>query len=115
LDKTIPRLTFGRDDFDLCHEFYGGEYGRFTPACMSAVALMKEMYDLRLEGTYTGKTFAALESDARQGMLADKVVVFWHTANSHPPPVESLTADYRQLPRSFHRYIERPLQELDSE
>jgi D-cysteine desulfhydrase len=114
-DRTIPRLTFGRDDFDLRHEFYGGEYGRFTPECMSAVALMKEMYDLRLEGTYTGKTFAALESDARQGVLADKVVVFWHTANSHPPPVESLTADYRQLPRSFHRYFERPLQELDSE
>jgi D-cysteine desulfhydrase len=115
LDKTISRLTFGRDDFDLCHDFYGGEYGRFTPECMSAVALMKEMCALRLEGTYTGKTFAALAADARQGALADKVVLFWHTANSREAPAELATADYKQLPRSFHRYFEQPLQELDHE
>jgi D-cysteine desulfhydrase len=108
-------MTFGRGDFDLCHDFYGGEYARFTPECISAVTLMKEMCDLRLEGTYTGKTFAALENDARRGALADKVVLFWHTANSQPAPAELATADYRQLPRSFHPYFERPVQELDNE
>lgn len=115
LDDTCPRLNLTRGDFELRHHFYGGEYGRFTPECISAVSLMKETCDLRLEGTYTGKTFAALIDDANRGALADKVVLFWHTANSQPAPAEISTADYRQLPRAFHPYFEQPVQELDNE
>ncbi len=114
LDGAVPNLTIDVDDFDLRGEFYGGAYGRFTPECMSAVSLMEETAALRLEGTYTGKSCATLIDDAARGLLADKTVLFWHTANSQPAPAEVETADYRQLPRAFHPYFERPVQELDN-
>lgn len=114
-DEALPDLSISRDSFDLRDEFYGGAYGRFTPECMAAVSLMEESAALQLEGTYTGKTFAALIDDANKGLLADKTVLFWHTANSQPPPEEVETADYHHLPRAFHQYFERPVQELDNE
>jgi 1-aminocyclopropane-1-carboxylate deaminase/D-cysteine desulfhydrase-like pyridoxal-dependent ACC family enzyme len=67
-------------DFHVEHGFFGGAYGRSTPAADQAVARAAQV-GLRLEPTYTGKTFAALLADAGAGRLAHKRVLYWHTYN----------------------------------
>ncbi len=62
------------------HGFFGGAYGRSTPAADEAVQASGAV-GLRLEPTYTGKCMAALLADARAGRLDGKRVLFLHTYN----------------------------------
>jgi 1-aminocyclopropane-1-carboxylate deaminase/D-cysteine desulfhydrase-like pyridoxal-dependent ACC family enzyme len=62
------------------HGFFGGAYGRATPAAEAAVARAAAV-GLRLEPTYTGKAMAALLADAEAGRLDGKRVLFVHTYN----------------------------------
>ncbi|MDA3935853.1 MAG: hypothetical protein PF636_03175, partial [Actinomycetota bacterium] len=65
-----------------------------------------------LEGTYTGKTFAALVADSRSGRLAGSTVAFWLTYNSHDISFgEDLSI--AGLPEPLRRYFSEPVQELD--
>jgi 1-aminocyclopropane-1-carboxylate deaminase/D-cysteine desulfhydrase-like pyridoxal-dependent ACC family enzyme len=67
-------------NFRVEHRFFGGAYGRSTPAGVEAVRRAAAA-GIRLEPTYTGKTFAALLADAQAGLLANKRVLYWHTYN----------------------------------
>ncbi len=100
---------------DIRHEFLGPGYARFTPEGIAAMELARRQLGLKLEGTYTGKAFAALAEDARQGRLEDQTVLFWNTYNSRPLDPAAMAADYRRLPEPFHYYFEEPLQPLDPE
>jgi D-cysteine desulfhydrase len=62
------------------HGFFGGAYGRATPAAESAQA-RAAAHGLGLEPTYTGKAMAALLADAEAGRLDGKRVLFVHTYN----------------------------------
>jgi 1-aminocyclopropane-1-carboxylate deaminase/D-cysteine desulfhydrase-like pyridoxal-dependent ACC family enzyme len=63
------------------HRFFGGAYGRSTPASEAAVARAAAV-GLRLEPTYTGKAMAALLADAESGALDGKRVLYLHSYNS---------------------------------
>jgi D-cysteine desulfhydrase len=63
------------------HGWFGGLYGRPTPAAEAAVADAARG-GLTLETTYTGKAFAALLADARAGRLDGRRVLFWNTFSS---------------------------------
>lgn len=111
LDPTFPLCPL--DGVDLRDEFFGGTYALFTPAGMRAVALAREHASLTLEGTYTGKTFAALLADLQDSSLRDAPVLFWNTVNSRPFPADLDEEDYHELPGELHRYFEDPVQPLD--
>lgn len=96
----------------LRHEFLGPGYARFTPEGVAAIAWARARLGIRLEGTYTGKACAALLADAGAGRLAGRQVLFWDT---YSPAPAATAADYRDLPRAFHGYFERPVQPLDPE
>jgi 1-aminocyclopropane-1-carboxylate deaminase/D-cysteine desulfhydrase-like pyridoxal-dependent ACC family enzyme len=98
---------------EVRHEYFGPGYGCFTPESMQAVADAHDLLGLRLEGTYTGKTFAALLADLRAGQLDGKNVLFWNTYNSVPLAVPAKADNYRDLPPFFHRFFEQPVQPLD--
>lgn len=100
---------------EIRHEFFGPGYARFTPEGVAAMEVARRTLGLKLEGTYTGKAFAALLEDCRNGRLEGKNVLFWNTYNSVPPPPEAMTEDYRSLPEPFHYYFLQPLQPLDPE
>ena len=100
---------------EIRHEFLGPGYGRFTPEGVAAMETARRSLGLKLEGTYTGKAFAALLQDCRDGRLAGANVLFWNTYNSRPFPETVLAQDYRALPEPFHYYFEQPLQPLDPE
>ena len=95
------------------HDFYGPGYARYTPEAMAACNRARELAGIGLEGTYSGKAFAAQLADLDAGELAGQRVLFWDTYNSAPPPAELAELDYRDLPEFFHYYFEHPVQPLD--
>lgn len=100
---------------EIRHEFIGPGYARFTTEGVAAMGVAHRSLGLKLEGTYTGKAFAALLHDCRQGRLENENVLFWNTYNSRPIARAALALDYRSLPEPFHTYFSRPLQPLDPE
>ena len=85
----------------------------FTESGMAAKELLATQESTALEGTYTAKTMAALLSDMHTGTLAGQNVLYWHTYNTQGLDARIAGLDYHALPPDFHRYFERPVQELD--
>jgi 1-aminocyclopropane-1-carboxylate deaminase/D-cysteine desulfhydrase-like pyridoxal-dependent ACC family enzyme len=113
LDASFPKFEFSETDIDIRHDYVGRRYALFTEEGMEAVSLMRECEGIKLDGTYTGKTLAALKHDARNSGLRGKAVLFWNTLNSRDFSDDISGLDYHDLPRPFHRYFEEEVQPLD--
>ena len=113
LEPSFPKFEFDGLDIDIKYYFSGERYALFTREGMQAVASMEKEEGFKLEGTYTGKTFAALIGDAKKQALQDKVVLFWNTYNSRDFSDAIANVDYHQLPQEFHHYFEEDVQPLD--
>jgi 1-aminocyclopropane-1-carboxylate deaminase/D-cysteine desulfhydrase-like pyridoxal-dependent ACC family enzyme len=112
-DETFPELDFPKTSMVLRHDHYGAQYALYTEEGVAAVRRVEETEGVHLEGTYTGKTFAALLADAEAGLLKDKTVLFWNTYDSHDFNADVAGMDYHALPKAFHRYFEEDVQPLD--
>jgi 1-aminocyclopropane-1-carboxylate deaminase/D-cysteine desulfhydrase-like pyridoxal-dependent ACC family enzyme len=115
LDPSFPRLKFSEGDIDMRHNFFGKRYALFTLEGMEAVSWAERYAGVKLEGTYTGKAFAALMDDGRKSNLRDKLLLFWNTYNSLDFSKDIAAIDYHQLPRCFHPYFEEEFQSLERE
>jgi 1-aminocyclopropane-1-carboxylate deaminase/D-cysteine desulfhydrase-like pyridoxal-dependent ACC family enzyme len=115
LDPSFPRLQFSEADIDIRDNYFGKRYALFTPEGMKALSFAEKYAGIKLEGTYTGKTFAALMNDAKKSELRDKVLLFWNTYNSVDFSQIINAIDYQQLPRCFHFYFKEDLQPLECE
>jgi len=115
LDASFPGFGFSAADIEIRHDYFGKRYALFTKEGMEAVSLMREREGIKLDGTYTGKTLAALIDDAKSGGLRGRAVLFWNTLNSRDFSDAISDVDYHNLPRRFHRYFEEAVQPLDSE
>ena len=115
LDPSFPKLGFPEHDMDIRHSFFGKQYALFTKEGMEAVSRVERYGGIKLEGTYTGKAFAALIDDGKKSSLRDKVILFWNTYNSTDFSDAIATTDYHRLPRCFHRYFEEEVQPLERE
>ncbi|MGD0854744.1 MAG: pyridoxal-phosphate dependent enzyme [Dehalococcoidia bacterium] len=82
-DKSIPPLKFSLDDVHVIHDFFGSEYGRVTPEGRAAMELLWETEKIKLELTYTAKTFAAmLDFIQKHPELKNAPLLYWHTYNA---------------------------------
>ena len=115
LDPSFPTLGFSEHDIDIRHGSFGKQYALFTKEGMEAAARMERYGGIKLEGTYTGKAFAALIDDGKKSSLRDKVLLFWNTYNSLDFSKAIANIDYHRLPRCFHRYFEEEVQPLERE
>jgi D-cysteine desulfhydrase len=113
LDASFPKFEFSETDVDIRHDYFGKRYALFTEEGMEGVSLMRECEGIKLDGTYTGKTVAALAHDAKNGSLQGKAVLFWNTLNSRDFSDAISDLDYHNLPCPFHRYFEEEAQPLD--
>jgi len=113
LDPSFPLYSIEPGDLTIHHEYFGETYGLYTQEAIDAMALLRESDEIILDGTYTGKAFAAFLADVRSGN--DDPVLFWNTKNSRPLSKEALATDYRLLPAPFHYYFTEPVQPLDRE
>ncbi len=114
-DPNFPEFPFPEDRFRIREEFFGEEYALYTEASVEAVRRAREQGGIRLEGTYTGKTFAALLHDAAAGTLRGKRVLFWNTHNGSDTAALGAGTDWHDLPPALHRYFEESVQPLDRE
>lgn len=112
-NASFPIFNFTEADIDIRHEYFGEQYALFTEKGIAAVSLMKDLEGIKLEGTYTGKTLAALIGDAKNGNLQNSKVLFWNTLNSRDFSEAISNLDYHDIPSCFHRYFEQELQPLD--
>lgn len=112
-DTSFPKLAISNKDIDIRHDFFGEQYALYTKEGVNALIRMKDEEDIDLEGTYTGKTLAALIEDATNLNLAEKVILFWNTYNSIDLLDNIKDIDYHKLPKSFHSYFESDTQPLD--
>jgi D-cysteine desulfhydrase len=114
-DPSFPLLDFPEEQCIIRDDFFGEKYALFTREGMEAVRRMQEAEGISLDGTYTGKTFAALMHDAGQGNLRNRTVLFWDTLNSRDFSEHIRNVDYHELPEELHGYFEEDVQPLDRE
>jgi len=112
-EKTFAGLTLAEADLTVVHDCIGPGYACFSEDGMSAVKLFKKTCGISLDGTYTGKTAAAMIHSARTGGLKEKTVLFWNSYNSVNIEKKTKGVDYRTLPKRYHRYFETPYQPLE--
>lgn len=98
-------------DMLFIDDFGGPTYARFTPEGMEAVARASECDGIKLEGTYTGKTFAAALDFVHRHGLERRPALFWNTYNSADLYPAVVDVDYHVLPAALHGYFTGPLQE----
>lgn len=113
IDSSFPVVPLSTKELDIRKDFFGGQYAKYTREGMQAVKLMKDTEGYKLDGCYTGKTFACLVHDAKSGNLKNKTVLFWNTLNSRDFSDVIKAIDYHKLPRSFHSYFEEDVQQPD--
>jgi len=113
LDASCPRFEFSEADVDIRHKYFGKRYALFTKEGIKAFSLMRECEGIKLDGTYTGKTLAALIDDAKSGKLQGRTVLFWNTLNSRDFSDAISSINYHNLPYGFHRYFKEEVQPLD--
>ncbi len=113
LDHSFPLLTFTEKDVEIENNFAGPEYAAITQETARAIELLYSAEKIKLDGTYTGKAFAALIANAQKGVLTDKTVVFWDSFSAGDYAQLTKNMDYKNLPKSLHFYFDAPLQNLD--
>jgi 1-aminocyclopropane-1-carboxylate deaminase/D-cysteine desulfhydrase-like pyridoxal-dependent ACC family enzyme len=92
--------------FVVEHGYFGGAYGRATPASDDAVARAAGA-GILLEPTYTGKAMAALLADAATGALDGKRVLFVDTYSSIDlAPLLAGGPGASGLPRALQRHFD---------
>ena len=62
--------------------FIGDGYGKPTPECHQAIALLLRHEGVLLDPVYTGKAMSAVLSHIREGKLGHRPLVFWHTGGT---------------------------------
>jgi len=112
-DKNFPKLNFTEKDIELENNFAGPGYAQITTETAQAIELLHTTEGIKLDGTYTGKTFAALVAHAKNQDLHDKTVLFLNSFSAGDYAQFTDKLDYKKLPKELHYYFEVPLQQLD--
>jgi 1-aminocyclopropane-1-carboxylate deaminase/D-cysteine desulfhydrase-like pyridoxal-dependent ACC family enzyme len=102
---SFPAVELGEGDFEVYEGYLGDGYAHFTEEGMDAVKRLEESDGIKLDGTYSGKTMAALIDDAAEGKLENKVTLFWNTYNSVDFWDKIRGVDFQRLPRAYHAYF----------
>ncbi len=110
---SFPNIRIEAGDIHILHGFFGEQYARFTEPGAAAIDLVYRLENIRLEGTYTGKTMAALISHIQRRDEKNSVVLFWNTYNARDFSDAIKILDYRKLPHGCHPYFESDVQPLD--
>jgi len=113
MDSSFPRVEITDDEVNIRHDFFGGQYARFTEQGMAALNLVAKSEGIRLDGTYTGKAMAALIDQVRGHGTRNEIILFWNTYNARDFSHAIEGIDYHQLPQCSHLYFEEDMQPLD--
>jgi len=102
--RDIPELNLEKPE--IIDDYFGEGYGCATEQCLEAFSIMKEKEKIKLDPTYTAKTFAAVLDHCKGGLDNVSPVLYWHTYNSVDLDAQAQSVDYRELPGTFRKIIE---------
>jgi len=91
----------------ILQDYLGSGYGTPTRAGSKAYHLMQEKEGIRLDPTYTAKTFAAVLDYCRNHQLDRGPVLYWHTYNSVDLSNQAGEVNCRDLPESLQAFIDQ--------
>ncbi len=110
-DSKVSLIDISEEDLILLEDYLGEDYAAFTECGCQCVDDMRELEEIQLEHTYTGKALGGgLDWLKKQGNT-DSTVLFWNTYNSVNLSDKAATVDYKSLPEKFHKYFTEPVQE----
>ena len=113
-DKNFPIFDIKEDDYIINNDFSGKKYAEVTKEGATAIRVLRAFEKIQLDGTYTGKTFAALLFDlVQKPELRDKNILFWNTYCSGNFSEITKDMDYKNLPDLLQGYFRVPVQDLD--
>lgn len=112
-DPSFPLITAEEKDLLVNDNFAGEKYAQITPEAAKAIELLQKHENIKLDGTYAGKAFAALINEALQGKFKDKTVLFWNTYSSGNYENFTSQVNYKNLPQELQYYFTTTLQTLD--
>jgi D-cysteine desulfhydrase len=105
-DPSFPKLEISEKQFQIRAGFERKKDSLITPAGIMAKEKASSLENLQLDEMFTANAFAALIADGEAGFLRDNVVLWWNSYSSRDFSNQIATADYRKLPKYFHRYFE---------
>lgn len=91
----------------ILEDYLGSGYGTPTRAGSKAYHLMQEKEGIRLDPTYTAKTFAAVLDYCRNHQVDSGPVLYWHTYNSVDLSDQAGEVNCRDLPESLQAFIDQ--------
>lgn len=112
-DPAFPLCDLGWQEYPINYDFIGKKYAKISPEARDAIKLLYQTEAIKLDGTYTGKTFAAMIHDITHGTIKDKVILFWNTFCSGDFSAITSKVTYKDLPIAYHNYFTIPLQDND--
>lgn len=123
-DETFPLVEIAPEHLNIINDMAGEEYvqidhAKFTRHAnlgFDAYALItrneanaiKKLYKntgIKLDGTYSGKTFAACLRDLNSGAFYGKTVLFWNSFCTGDFSEYTSTVDAKNLPEELQKYI----------
>jgi 1-aminocyclopropane-1-carboxylate deaminase/D-cysteine desulfhydrase-like pyridoxal-dependent ACC family enzyme len=105
-DPSFPDVEISDKDFMIRSGYEHGNKTLLNAAGAQAMQRVKELENLQLDEMFTANSCAALIADGEAGHLRDKTVLWWNSYSSRDFSSVIASADYRQLPKYFHRYFE---------
>jgi 1-aminocyclopropane-1-carboxylate deaminase/D-cysteine desulfhydrase-like pyridoxal-dependent ACC family enzyme len=109
-DPSFPEISLSRAELNIRHDLFAPGYAEPRDEVARAIRLARETEGLDLEGTYSGRAFAALAADAAEGRLRGKTILFWDTHNAYPLDV---SPEWRQhIPKPLLAYFAHSRPEL---
>jgi D-cysteine desulfhydrase len=111
----FPPCAYDDNQVTIEYNFVGTGYAKATAQAQAAIQLLENTEQIKLDGTYTGKTFAALLAHIQADPeLKNKTILFWDTfCNGEFTEITS-QVDYKLLPEALHAYFEGPLEQYDA-
>lgn len=110
-DSSFPTCHLSENDYEVITDCTGEAYGLFTSEGVAAMNLISSAENINLDGTYTGKCFAALVRDLQSGACDGQTVLFWNTFCGEDFGDITESVDYHRLPLALHRYFEEEVQQ----
>ncbi len=93
-------------------QYFGNGYGCPTPECRKAMTMLGAKEKVRLDPTYTAKTFAAVMDFIKDPAHRRDTILYWHTYNSVDLSAQAGAVDYRDLPEELQWAFEVPETEV---
>jgi D-cysteine desulfhydrase len=105
-DQNIPLFEWEKEDLCFVIECGGPRYGTPTPEGLEAIKIIADTENIALDEVYTGKAFAGLIKDLKEGKLKNKTILFWNTfcSDAFSDIIDAI--NYKDLKEEFHQYFQ---------